>query len=165
MHPTKDIIYQICTICVEHQNYNAPNMHQTLLLLPTEVIVAFRLWCWNIRFSWWMFLGKAKQLQRSFANSESPNDIKHWPLFASHFVEEAGVLWFTISLGAAVQMVIEERCQVPHKNHWPWGVCISSSLKDNLMCFSQPMPCKKYKRSACKKIPMKSLQKKTHWNG
>ena len=31
----------------------------------------------NIRFSWWMFLGKAKQLQRSFANSESPNDIKH----------------------------------------------------------------------------------------
>ena len=31
---------------------------------------------------------------------------------------------------------------------------------DNLMCFSQPMPCKKCKRSACKKIPMKSLQKK-----
>ena len=31
----------------------------------------------NIRFSWWMFLGKAKQLQRSFTNSESPNVIKH----------------------------------------------------------------------------------------
>ena len=36
----------------------------------------------NIRFSWWMFLGKAKQLQRSFTNSESSNVIKHWPLFA-----------------------------------------------------------------------------------
>ena len=33
---------------------------------------------------------------------------------------------------------------------------------DNLMCFSQPIPCKKYKQSACKKIPIKSLQKKTH---
>ena len=30
----------------------------------------------NIRFSWWMFLGKAKQLQRSFTNSQSPNVIK-----------------------------------------------------------------------------------------
>ena len=50
---------------------------------------------------------------------------------ASRFVEEAGVLWFTISLGAAVQVVIDERCQVPHKNHWPWGVCISSTLKDS----------------------------------
>ena len=80
----------------------------------------------NFRFSWWIFLEKAKQLQRS------PNVIKHWTLFASHFVEEAGILWFTISLGAAVQVVIDERCQVPHKNHWPWGVCISSTLKDFL---------------------------------
>ena len=44
----------------------------------------------------------------------------------SRFVEEAGVLWFTISLGAAAQVVINERCQVPHKN------CISSTLKDSL---------------------------------
>ena len=27
---------------------------------------------------------------------------------------------------------IDERCQVPHKNHWPWGVCIKSTLKDSL---------------------------------
>ena len=40
----------------------------------------------NFRFSWWIFLEKAKQLQRS------PNVIKHWTLFASHFVEEAGIL-------------------------------------------------------------------------
>ena len=80
----------------------------------------------NFRFSWWIFLEKAKQLQRS------PNVIKHWTLFASHFVEEAGILWFTISLGAAVQVVIDERCQVPHLSHWHWGVCISSTLKDSL---------------------------------
>ena len=33
MHPTKDMIYQRCIIGAAQQNYNAPNMHQTLLSL------------------------------------------------------------------------------------------------------------------------------------